>query len=76
VTNNPTGAGYSKELLEQIVELARDYDLIISADKIYSKITYDEALRIPLAILADDILIVTFDGLSKLIESVVPESAG
>ena len=63
--NNPTGAVYSKELLEQIVELARQYNLIVFSDEIYSKIVYDDAVHIPLATLADDILIVTFDGLSK-----------
>jgi len=63
--NNPTGAVYSKELLEQIVELARQHNLIVFSDEIYSKITYDDAVHVPLATLADDILIVTFDGLSK-----------
>ena len=63
--NNPTGAVYSKELLEQIVELARQHNLIVFSDEIYSKIVYDDAQHIPLATLADDILIVTFDGLSK-----------
>lgn len=63
--NNPTGAVYSKELLEQIVELARQHNLIVFSDEIYSKIVYDEAKHIPLATLAEDILIVTFDGLSK-----------
>ena len=63
--NNPTGAVYSKELLEQIVELARQHNLIIFSDEIYSKITYDAAVHVPLATLADDVLIVTFDGLSK-----------
>jgi alanine-synthesizing transaminase len=63
--NNPTGAVYSKELLEQIIELARQHKLIIFSDEIYSKITYDDALHVPIATLADDVLIVTFDGLSK-----------
>ncbi|AGH81572.1 aminotransferase AlaT [Psychromonas sp. CNPT3] len=63
--NNPTGAVYSKELLEQIIELARQHNLIVFSDEIYSKIVYDDAKHIPLATLADDILIVTFDGLSK-----------
>jgi len=63
--NNPTGAVYSKDLLEQIVELARQHNLIVFSDEIYSKIVYDDAVHIPLATLADDILIVTFDGLSK-----------
>lgn len=63
--NNPTGAVYSKELLLQIIELARQHDLIIFADEIYSKIIYDEAQYIPIASLADDLFIVTFNGLSK-----------
>ncbi|MGI1678349.1 MAG: pyridoxal phosphate-dependent aminotransferase [Cellvibrionaceae bacterium] len=63
--NNPTGAVYSRELLLQIVELAREHNLIIYADEIYSKILYDDAEFIPLATLADDLLIVTFNGLSK-----------
>ena len=63
--NNPTGAVYSKAILEQIIELARQHNLIIFSDEIYSKITYDDAVHVPLATLADDILIITFDGLSK-----------
>ncbi|RKF18169.1 pyridoxal phosphate-dependent aminotransferase [Alginatibacterium sediminis] len=63
--NNPTGAVYSRELLEQIVEVAREHNLIIFADEIYSKVIYDEAQHIPLATLSDDILTVTFNGLSK-----------
>ncbi|MGH1469865.1 MAG: pyridoxal phosphate-dependent aminotransferase [Cellvibrionaceae bacterium] len=63
--NNPTGAVYSRELLLQIVELAREHNLIIYADEIYSKILYDDAEFIPLATLADDLLIVSFNGLSK-----------
>jgi len=63
--NNPTGAVYSKELLEQIVQLAREHDLVIYADEIYSKILYDDAVFIPLASLADDVLCVSFNGLSK-----------
>lgn len=63
--NNPTGAVYSKALLEQIIELARQHNLIVFSDEIYSKIIYDGAKHIPLATLADDILIITFDGLSK-----------
>ncbi|WP_123710969.1 pyridoxal phosphate-dependent aminotransferase [Sinobacterium caligoides] len=63
--NNPTGAVYSKELLEQVIELARQHDLILYSDEIYDKILYDEARHIPTASLADDIFIVTFNGLSK-----------
>ncbi len=63
--NNPTGAVYPKQLLEQIVELAREHNLIIFADEIYDKILYDDAEHIPLASLADDVLFLTFNGLSK-----------
>ena len=63
--NNPTGALYSKEILESIVELARKHDLIIFSDEIYDKIVYDEAEHIAVASLADDVLFITFNGLSK-----------
>jgi len=63
--NNPTGALYGRELLEQIVELARVHQLIIYADEIYDKMLYDEASHISIASLADDVLCVTFNGLSK-----------
>jgi len=63
--NNPTGAVYSKELLEQIIELARQHNLIIFADEIYSKIIYDDAEFIPVGRLAQDVLCVSFNGLSK-----------
>lgn len=63
--NNPTGAVYSKNILLQIVELARKHNLIIFADEIYDKILYDDAEHIALASLADDVLFVSFNGLSK-----------
>jgi len=63
--NNPTGAVYSEELLNQIVELARQHNLIIYADEIYDKILYDDAEHIPLARLSEDILTISFNGLSK-----------
>ncbi|MBR9885552.1 MAG: pyridoxal phosphate-dependent aminotransferase [Oceanospirillales bacterium] len=63
--NNPTGALYPPELLEQIVELAREHKLIIFADEIYDKILYDGAEHTSLASLADDVLCLTFNGLSK-----------
>lgn len=63
--NNPTGAVYSKTTLEQIVELARQHDLIVYADEIYDRIVYDAAVHYPLASLSDDILTITFNGLSK-----------
>jgi len=63
--NNPTGAVYSRETLEGIVALARKHQLIIFADEIYDKILYDEAEHTSIATLADDLLIVTLNGLSK-----------
>lgn len=63
--NNPTGAVYSKELLEQIIELARQHNLVIFSDEIYDKILYDEAQHISTASLAPDVLCLTFNGLSK-----------
>lgn len=63
--NNPTGAVYSEELLKQIVEVARQHNLIIYADEIYDKILYDDAVHTPLARLSDDILTISFNGLSK-----------
>ncbi|MGI2170942.1 pyridoxal phosphate-dependent aminotransferase [Shewanella sp. MF05960] len=63
--NNPTGAVYSEELLLQVIELCRQHDLILFADEIYDKILYDEAKHIPAARLSDDILTITFNGLSK-----------
>lgn len=63
--NNPTGALYPPELLEQIIELAREHKLILFADEIYDKILYDEAEHTSLASMADDVLCLTFNGLSK-----------
>ncbi|MGL4957811.1 MAG: pyridoxal phosphate-dependent aminotransferase, partial [Plesiomonas sp.] len=63
--NNPTGAVYSKELLLEVVEVARQHNLTIFADEIYDKILYDEAKHYSIAALAPDLLTVTFNGLSK-----------
>jgi len=63
--NNPTGAVYPREILEQIVELARQHDLVVFSDEIYDKILYDDVEHISTASLAKDILFVTFNGLSK-----------
>lgn len=63
--NNPTGAFYPKEILEQIVELARKHGLIVFSDEIYDKILYDGLKHVSTASLADDVLFVTFNGLSK-----------
>jgi alanine-synthesizing transaminase len=63
--NNPTGALYSNELLEQIIEVARTNNLIVFADEIYDKVLYDKNKHTSIASLADDILFVTLNGLSK-----------
>jgi alanine-synthesizing transaminase len=63
--NNPTGALYPTEVLLQIVELARQHQLIVFADEIYDKTLYDGHTHTSIASLADDVLFVTFNGLSK-----------
>lgn len=63
--NNPTGALYPKELLLEIIEIARQHQLIIYADEIYDKILYEQVTHTSIASLADDVLFVTFNGLSK-----------
>ncbi|MEW5770390.1 MAG: pyridoxal phosphate-dependent aminotransferase [Pseudomonadota bacterium] len=63
--NNPTGALYPREILEGIVEIARQNQLIVYADEIYDKVLYDGAKHTSIASLADDVLFVTFNGLSK-----------
>jgi len=63
--NNPTGAVYSKEILESIIQIAREHNLIIYSDEIYDKILYGDAQHIPIASLCDDVFCVTFSGLSK-----------
>jgi alanine-synthesizing transaminase len=63
--NNPTGAVYPKHILEGIVALARRHELIIFADEIYDKILYDQAEHTSIATLCDDLLCITFNGLSK-----------
>ncbi|MDR2478820.1 MAG: pyridoxal phosphate-dependent aminotransferase [Treponema sp.] len=63
--NNPTGAVYDKSTLEAIAAVARENGLIVYADEIYSRITYDGAAHYPMSAIAPDILTVSFDGLSK-----------
>lgn len=63
--NNPTGAVYPDEILKEIIQLAREHDLIIFADEIYDKILYDGVEHTALASLADDVLCISFNGLSK-----------
>jgi alanine-synthesizing transaminase len=63
--NNPTGALYSRDVLLEILELARQHQLIVYADEIYDKTLYDGNEHVSLASLADDVLCVTLNGLSK-----------
>ncbi len=63
--NNPTGAVYPTSLLKQIVEIAEEHNLVVLADEIYDKILYDGATHTPMSTLADNVLCVTFNGLSK-----------
>jgi alanine-synthesizing transaminase len=63
--NNPTGALYPDDLLREVIEIARQHQLIVFADEIYDKVLYDGATHTSIASLADDVLFVTFNGLSK-----------
>ncbi len=63
--NNPTGALYPPDLLREIVEIARQHHLIVFADEIYDKTLYDEHEHTSVAALSDDVLTVSFNGLSK-----------
>ncbi|GAP35534.1 pyridoxal phosphate-dependent aminotransferase [Piscinibacter sakaiensis] len=63
--NNPTGALYPDEILRGIIELARQHQLVVFSDEIYDKTLYDGHVHTSMASLADDVLFVTFNGLSK-----------
>jgi len=63
--NNPTGALYPKEILEQIVAIAREHQLMIFSDEIYDRLVMDDLEHISIASLAPDLFCVTFSGLSK-----------
>lgn len=63
--NNPTGAVYPKAVLEEMLEIARQHDLVVFADEIYDKILYEDAHHVPVGSLADDLLILSLNGLSK-----------
>lgn len=63
--NNPTGAVYSKEVLLEIVKIAKTHNLIILADEVYEKIVYDNAIHHHIATLAPDLFCITYNGLSK-----------
>lgn len=63
--NNPTGALYSKEILKQIIDIAKENELIIFADEIYDRLVFDELEHISIASLSKDVPIITFSSLSK-----------
>jgi alanine-synthesizing transaminase len=63
--NNPTGALYPESVLKELVEIARAHQLIVFADEIYDKTLYDGHTHTSIASLADDVLCLTFNGLSK-----------
>lgn len=63
--NNPTGALYPESLLREIVQVAREHQLVVLSDEIYDKVLYDGEKHTCIASLADDVLFVTFNGLSK-----------
>ena len=63
--NNPTGALYGDAVLQEVIALAREHGLIIFADEIYDKTLFDGNTHTSIASLADDVLFVTFNGLSK-----------
>ena len=63
--NNPTGAVYSEAILKQLAATAERNNLVVFADEIYDRIIYDDAVHIPLASLVNEVLCLTFNGLSK-----------
>ncbi len=63
--NNPTGVLYSKEILEEIAQIARENKLIIIADEIYDRLIFDGKRHIPMASIAPDVIVITANGLSK-----------
>ena len=63
--NNPTGVAYSRELLQGLVDIAREHGLVIFADEVYDKVLYDDTVHIALASLSTDVLTLTFNSLSK-----------
>ena len=63
--NNPTGALYPDELLHELIEIARQHHLIIYADEVYDKVLYDGAKHTSVAALSEDVLMITFNSLSK-----------
>ncbi len=63
--NNPTGAVYTRETLDGLAKIAREHSLLLLSDEIYDRILFDDAVHIPMASVAPDLLCLTFNGLSK-----------
>jgi alanine-synthesizing transaminase len=63
--NNPTGALYSDELLKEIVQVAREFGLVLFADEVYDKVLYDDVKHTAIGSLSKDVLTLTFNSLSK-----------
>lgn len=63
--NNPTGVIYSKEILLEIIDIARKNNLVIISDEIYDRLVLDDNIHIPTGSLADDVTVITMNGLSK-----------
>ena len=63
--NNPTGALYPKEVLEELVQIAREHQLVVFSDEIYDRLVMDDLEHISTATLAPDLLVCTMNGLSK-----------
>ncbi len=64
--NNPTGAVYSRQCLQNLIEIAERHNLVIHADEIYDQMTYDDAEFIPLATMVQNTVCLTYSGLSKV----------
>ena len=63
--NNPTGAVYDKAFLQDLLKIAREHRLVVLSDEIYDKVLYDGTEHVSTASLADDLIMLTFGGLSK-----------
>jgi len=63
--NNPTGAVYSKQIVQQLIDIAEEQELVLFCDEIYDKILYDGAVYYPPAAMTDRIPVITFGGISK-----------
>jgi len=64
--NNPSGAVYDRATLQQLATLTKTHNLVLLADEIYDQMVYDDAEFVPMATLVDDVVCLTFSGLSKV----------